>query len=524
MSSTKALSTTNSASISQHTPVTRAWYSSSRLILLALAVCLFVFHLLTLARTPMPYQDDAWYASRAWAVTQTGYAYGPLDNGIFNTLDGYWTYTWLAGSWLQSLPVTLFGPNLFAIRVVPLLCGIVLLIVIYLIARKLYSSRAALITIFLGAFSATFISASHVGRLDILTAVLGYGALALYFHQDPHKLTPSSFFTGLALGFGFDIHPTIIIFVPVVGGLLLMDHGFSIIRTPRAWGIALGMMCGVGYFVAMHILPYPQTYAAISRLQQSAGTTTAPITIASLNIWINSFLDTIYLPGLFLSILAILAILLLRLINPIQSDRRLTFVFGALMLGMITVVPAKPYYYAITISPILWLALGAASDKLLTIKVNSGRPSPLYVGLIIGLIATLTIPNTSPLFRDFSRDYESALQVVRQIAPPGTSVIGQQLYWFARPEQPYYAWEQMIFYRRVNPGSTLEEALAYLRPNYIIIDSLVEPFLTDNEERMEENTAVSKTEMLAFLEQHATIVADESNPTYGRIRIYKINW
>src|SRR6478752_8402526 len=74
--------------------------SSSIAALVVLLVLVSIFNLFTLLNPIEAHYDDAWYASRAWAVIHTGYAFGPLDQGVLTNFDGYWTYFWLADTWV----------------------------------------------------------------------------------------------------------------------------------------------------------------------------------------------------------------------------------------------------------------------------------------------------------------------------------------------------------------------------------------------------------------------------------------
>src|SRR5438309_11148620 len=64
--------------------------------LAALLVALTALNLLTLLRTPPPFVDEGWNASRGWGLLHTGRAFGTLDAGVFENYPGYWTYfPWL---------------------------------------------------------------------------------------------------------------------------------------------------------------------------------------------------------------------------------------------------------------------------------------------------------------------------------------------------------------------------------------------------------------------------------------------
>ena len=187
---------------------------------------------------------------------------------------------------------------------------------------------------------------SHVGRSDIIVATLGFGAIALYLSQGTSAFSAKSVFTGLALGIAFDIHPTSVIYIPVIGALLLFDYKRTVLRTGRTWGFLLGLLCGVAYFVAVHVLPYPQTYFAISQMQQGTDVTTPPITVLNPEVWIRSLVYVLSLLGPLTLGLLVVAIAIL-LYKPTVTVTRILIAFGILVLSFAAIVPLKPVYYAI---------------------------------------------------------------------------------------------------------------------------------------------------------------------------------
>ena len=104
----------------------------------AMFVVISAFHLWSLMRIPPPFVDEAWNAARVWGLIRTGRPFGQLDAGVFDRYEGYWTFfPWLA-VWVQSLSVRIAGaPTLFAVRVVSLVFGLVLLAAAGLLTRHL---------------------------------------------------------------------------------------------------------------------------------------------------------------------------------------------------------------------------------------------------------------------------------------------------------------------------------------------------------------------------------------------------
>jgi 4-amino-4-deoxy-L-arabinose transferase-like glycosyltransferase len=499
--------------------------TSSSIVALAVVLALVsIFNFLTLLHPIEAHYDDAWYASRAWAVIHTGYAFGPLDQGVLTNFDGYWTYFWLAATWVDSLFVRVFGPTLLAVRLSSFVFGIALLCVVYSIASRLATPRVGLLAVVIGSFSLPFMYSSHVGRSDIIVATLGFGALALYFSQGTAAFSAKSVFTGLALGIAFDIHPTSVIYIPVIGALLLFDYKLTVLRAGRTWGFLLGLLCGFAYFAAVHILPYPQTYFAISHMQQGTDVTTPPITVLNPEVWLRSLFYVLSLLGPLTLGLLVVAVGIL-LYKPTRTVTRILLAFGVLVLSFAAIVPLKPIYYAILIAPFSWLLIATAANKVTKSLVNWDVPrkAVLRITALSSILVLLTVPNLPFLLQNSYPDYEAALQLIQRTAPPGTSIIGNQTYWFARPDQPYYAWEQLAYYRRYYPDSTLADAIRGLHVDYVVMDGLTDNFLTNDPTLLYSNIAVPQTQLRSFLDGHTSLVAEGTNATYGYIRIYKIN-
>ena len=110
----------------------------------------------------------------------TGHGFGTLDSTPFGQYPGAANYFGFIGPLVQSLPMRVLGVNLFSIRISSLLIGVLLLLVIFNLGLRLYNRRTALCALAVGGLSAPFLLSAHLGREDILSRVLGFGAISLY--------------------------------------------------------------------------------------------------------------------------------------------------------------------------------------------------------------------------------------------------------------------------------------------------------------------------------------------------------
>jgi 4-amino-4-deoxy-L-arabinose transferase-like glycosyltransferase len=226
--------------------------------LVILFLVIIAFHLLTLFRTPGPHVDESWNASRAWGFLQSGKNFGPLDSGVFDKFDGYWTFFPSLVTWIYSLFVKMIGPTLAAVRYTSLLFGCILLTIIYFLVSLIYDRNIGLLSIFLVAVSSSFLFSSHLGRQDIIVAVFAYSAFSFYLVDKSQRFSLLSIISGLLASLAFEVHPPIgVIVIPSLGILYILDNGISFIRLKRFWGFAAGSVVGFVFlrFLAYHSLP-----------------------------------------------------------------------------------------------------------------------------------------------------------------------------------------------------------------------------------------------------------------------------
>jgi 4-amino-4-deoxy-L-arabinose transferase-like glycosyltransferase len=483
-----------------------------------------IFHLLTLLRAPIPFVDEGWNASRAWGLLHTGQAFGTLDAGVFDKYPTYWAYFPWLGAALQALGLALFGPNLFAIRVVSLVAGVGLLFAIYIIARRLYGRRVGLLALVLVASSNAFMISSHLGRNDILVAAFGFAAVALYVTDSGHRFSVRSLLCGLAVGLTLDIHFNGIIYGPAVLVLYLLDYGWRAVRVPRFWGFVAGGLGGVLFFLVMHILPNPQTYFTLFALGNGTSRT-PPVLVPEWQVWWSALVDTLTPLDMRVPLILVAVGVLIR--RRSAADKKVLALGGVLLLLFLTVIRTKGLFYAILLSPAADLVLAGGLGILLQGWRRPSRLAAVRIALVVGLLLAGLIRVFSPLANNAMVSYQAALDGIRAAVPAGRSVIGSQNYWFALTDQPYYSWEQLIYYRRYAPGSTLAEALRALHPDYFIFDRQVDLFISDQPERLPvffQQRYLPKTELTTFLAQHGRLVLTMPTEQFGNIEVYHLNW
>jgi 4-amino-4-deoxy-L-arabinose transferase-like glycosyltransferase len=492
--------------------------------ILILIVLIVVFNANTLLSYPPPNGDDAWMASRAFKITRSGSSFGQLDSGVLDRYEGYENFNpWLSSA-IQSLGIRLFGePSLLAIRFTSLALGIGLLVAIYWIGIALDGKQLGLLGVAFTAFSWSFLISAHRGRPDIIAAAFGYAGIALFLNNRSSKFW-LSMLVGIFVSLAFEIHAHAAIYSITIFTLFLAQYGLRFFKKIDFWGYALGLVIGIVFFLAIHVFPNPQTYLKLTQIV--FGLTHLPpiLTLNPSIIW-DGLSDTgvmvlfIY-PQIFLGLWAIY---IFRRGYP-KYLNTLLIISGILLISFALLVRTKfLYYYAIHFSPALSLLVAAFFNEFLKSPTKSKIQSRIRQ-IIVAAICLLPVLPLFIYFQDNS--YNEIQSSVSEAIRSEDSILGNQLYWFGLQDHQYYSWENLVFYRRDNPGSNLEDAFLSLRPDIFIMDSQVRNFTFEDEFEVNylQQFRVPKSELDSFLNQNAeleTVIGiSEGNP----VEIYRINY
>ena len=246
------------------------------------------------------------------------------------------------------------------LRLLPLLCGLGLLIASFYIAYGCSGSkRCGLIAALLVATSHSFLISAHLVRYDIFVATLGYGALAVALIGWRNRSFSRCFFlAGLLVTFAFEAHMNAVVFGPMILTALVEQPGWRPICYKRFLGLIFGVLCGLGIYALIHILPVPGTFLAMGH--GMAASHLPPVFSPRLGQLWDSVCEIgrywIYLTAGRVLLVMLAAITLHR--STLRSARILLL---ALLAGLLTfsfLIKNKMFYYAILTAPmadIFWL-------------------------------------------------------------------------------------------------------------------------------------------------------------------------
>lgn len=478
-------------------------------------------------RYPAPFVDEAWFASRAWAFIHTGRAFGPLDAGVIDRFEGYWTFLPWLPTFFQSIGLCLAGaPTLLAVRGVSLAFGLLLAAAVYVIGRRLGGWKLGLLSAFLVATSRPFLYSAHLARPDVMAAALGYVAIALHL-VDRNSRWWIGLLSGLCVGAAFEVHAHSAIYGPALLALHVLRWRSTVFRQPHFWGFVAGTLGGLAFYLALHVLPYPQTYLALTRL--AFGPTHTPPLLTFDPLVIGRALTDIWLPLVAVYLLLIPLVLWAAAVLTRErstTGRTLVVLSAVLVAACSLFVRNKAYYYLILITPAIDMMAAAlvldVSQQPWTRRFGDYARRAIVWGLLLGSLAL----NVTLVQENMVADYEAAQEQLNAIIQAGEAIMGPQTYWFGLYDHRYYSWEELVYYRRYAPGSTVEDALREFRPDVLIIDSGWNAFITERpgDSLYLEHLWLPRAEMDAFLSRHAELAGSFDNAYYGHFRIYRISW
>jgi hypothetical protein len=526
------------------------WHSRSGIATVMAIVT--IFNLFSLLRTPAPFIDEVWFANRAWGFTQTGLNFGTIDAGVWDRFDGYWTYfPWLP-TLIHAFAFQVLGLSLLSLRLASLVFGMLVLLSVYVVADRLGGRRIALVSIVTVGLSRAFFYSAHLGRPDVIAAAFGWSALALYAADRSTRLSAMSVASGVAAGLAVEGHAYGLIYPTVIAGLYLLDHGVSLPRSGRFWGFALGSSVALAGHVGVHVLPYPETYMNISWLIAlgSGPGRTPPLLSPDLAVWQQAVADmaAVFASYWNLRIPLVLGGLLALWAARGQADRKLLRICVLMLLAYLLLIRNKSGWYVILVAPAGDLLAAVFLERLW--RLVTGMPPTLrrrWTSLldrvvetvwsrpagriaralaVAGLVGGVTLPTLIRMVQSPLDDYETALDQVRAAIRPGSTVMGPATYWFGLTDEEYLSWEHLVYYRKFAPGSTVEDAVRAFNPDYIIVDTYIERFLRDTPRSSINALQITlpKSEMDRFLSERTHLRAMVENDTYGRVRIYEVDW
>ena len=215
------------------------WKYNHSFVFILFSIIIFVFHIVTLQRSPLPWFDEVFFANMTKSLQSSGKLYLPMSTGQYEGEEilhygPIYFYT-------QAFITKWLGFGLLQFRTLNFLSGVGILVIMIQIARKLFISPTLVCFLFLFLiFDPAISSNMHSGRMDALAMFLFL--LGFYFYFVSSKSLKSSIFASLLFSFSILTTPRIGFLFLVLPVKMFYDYLFT--------------RCSFNYLIKTHVLVY----------------------------------------------------------------------------------------------------------------------------------------------------------------------------------------------------------------------------------------------------------------------------
>jgi Dolichyl-phosphate-mannose-protein mannosyltransferase len=447
---------------------------NQRLVLGAVAFLYLLYHLCTLAASPLPWFDEICFTSmtqdyilhhtlfdtsRTVSQNEQVLAYGPV----------YF--------FLQSLVARCFGFGIFQFRSLNLLAGIADLAIVYRLCRHLrFSTLAATLVLVLLALDPAFNQDLHSGRMEFVTLFFLLSALLLFV---TNSSIYRALFAGVLLGLAFLTTPRIVFAFSLFACLFI----FECYNNKVQWkAIFLRYAAVLAVFLVVFFSWVLAKFGGISAYIQYY--THSPLLMKHVGYQEDSkqFRLTSYYLYLNIFVLACSCILL-RKENRHSAARTLLLTFPAIIAFTVIVNSASDFYNAL-INPFKYVLIVGA-----TIQFSRSRFIPFFTYGMAGLFALTFLFKAVSIFADWdTRDASNFAASIRSHISPGVPVSADYQYY-------YILQQNKNTFESVDHNGTMQEQMAYLEKQKV-------PYLVLNKYSVERKVYTSP-----YLDSNYTLVS-----------------
>jgi len=497
-------------------------------VLIALVLVMIV-NVAFLTKTPPVFIDEGWNANTSWNWLETGNNFDSMHSG---TLDQF-GYEWLRWPKIGNVPwrlsYAILGLGLFQARIVSWVFGGLLLVATILVGRRTYGMLTGVLAALILSLSSPFLQASHYARWDIMLAAAAMLAYWLAINGMEGNQWWSHLLAGLLIGLSLDIHQNAVLFMLGFAVLYIVYYGKSVFKSRGTWLFALGALIGIGYFVAVFILPNPEAYFGLFSL--SLGNThQVPITTLNPLRLLQSADDEIGRYHFFensLDFALIGASIVYITVRRAKYDRLLLSFIAAVFVGFVLFIGNKHDIYAILLYPFFMLLVAETMVSLIRGQKGFDKQR-LFAGTLLALFlfsAGIHFIRSNVNNRNY--DYYAITEKIKPYIPSSARVMGLPDWWLGFSEYDYRSSLNLTYYHFLNDYS-LTEGLEEIRPDILILDEDLQALLVEKGAYKTnagfEIYQLPQGEFEEFLATRGEKVLGFWDPWHGWFDIYAIHW
>jgi 4-amino-4-deoxy-L-arabinose transferase-like glycosyltransferase len=375
-----------------------------------------------LEEVPVPQTDESYTLQVPYEMLNHGKLALPILRYLGGNIENVWhSYTPVFFVILSGF-FKVFGWGLLEGRAFNLITAVLTLLMVYLIGRRLFDWRAGLIAVVMLVSDPTFLERSRLVRNDFAAAALALLAFYLYSIARERKSNRLFVCSGLTAGAGVMCHTNILYMLVAIGILMLIQHGWRVIKTKEAfffYGSALVVMS----YEIIYILIDWNNFLLQNRDDRlhfyvlsldGIGRNFVKERIRYLD-WIEGGNRIANLPLTLLHIFQVLAAvavvyLIVRIVRAIKrreahQEPRVPVMVGTLVVALFMAIVSgnKAIYYLAHLTPWFALCVGIMLSDLISLiglvrESEWRRSKPVHAGLLV-LLGITTVVYGRALYR-----------------------------------------------------------------------------------------------------------------------------
>jgi 4-amino-4-deoxy-L-arabinose transferase-like glycosyltransferase len=455
-------------------------------------------------------EDESWYAVTAHTLLTRGEIRVPIfqDEAPNAKVDMRPPLTFIVMAGFFKV----LGTNLYSARLPFLLSALACILLTYLLGCELGRPWVGLLGAAALATDNLMFVASWTARPEAMATAFALLGVLVYLRSRRENSVKLAFLSGLIVALGTLVHPNAFAAALSAGVFALMEFRWSVVRQPRPWAFVAGLILPLALFVAWGMSDAVHRSEFVIIYGGGEGHTLRQIPDLELTRY-RDFLGMgsmrVNLPVHVPTRLHIVLALLLAALALYRYDRDLLKTILCLIL------PAMVWWayernitprYIATGSPYLALLLAGAVVSLWNFKPRWHKAVAVCATL---LLLSQVAGNALLLYLYRQADYVAVTRQLRAIIPAGAHIYGALTFWMALNDMPFYSWNRTPITYAVDRGV-----------NYLILNDRV---LLHGSGQGTDDWVERRTEIAAFVRDHATLIGRAPNSFYGDLEIYRVN-
>lgn len=423
-----------------------------------------------LSTVPLPDTDEAYTLQVPYEMLTRGKLAMPMWRYLGGNIENSWhSYTPVYFLLLAGFH-KLFGLGLTEGRAFNLITAVLVLLMTYLIGRRLFNWRVGLIAISLLIADQTFFERSRLLRNDFAPAFFAMLAFYLFEKAEGEKRLGYYVASGLAAGAGVMCHTNALYMLGGIGLLMLLKEGWRVIKQKKLYWYVSAALAVMAYEIVYDVIDYNNfllqnrddklhfdLFERWGFLRNLIGETRRYETwSAGGQMFLNVPRTTLHI----FQFLAAAAIIYLIIYTVIQIKRggaikkpavRLFVISAVAILFHGLIVSAKGIYYLAHLAPWLALGVGVMLNEVISFGARFDLKARRGARLIrwatcaaAALLALGFIAQTARQYRRYLREatnpqlarFDEIKDALRSAVPDGVCPVSIKapVFWLAFPE------------------------------------------------------------------------------------------